>query len=182
MTEVAWPAWRRIASLRVRLSPSCINRSRVRMPHSGGVRTLLRVPGPPFWTMPSPVPTSCSRKSLNGRIRLSPRAGGTTKAPPLITVPGGAVTISETWQWPQPIWKKSWRPATAAGVDAAAASRGGALVARMKRANASMSGPAGSSGVGASSGSGTSSKSSTELPFEVFSSGANGLVMPISLR
>src|SRR5690349_15517481 len=31
-----------------------------------GVRNLFRVVPPPFCTMPSPVPTLCSRKSLNG--------------------------------------------------------------------------------------------------------------------
>ena len=33
---------------------------------SGAVRTLLRVEAPPFWTIPSPVPMSCNRKSPNG--------------------------------------------------------------------------------------------------------------------
>src|SRR5881396_1135947 len=37
MTSPASPACRRIASLRVRLVPSCINRSRVRRPQSGAV-------------------------------------------------------------------------------------------------------------------------------------------------
>ena len=65
---------------------------------------------------------------------------------------------------------------------ASAASRGGALVERMKRAKASTSGPNGFAAVAASSGSGTVSKAATELPFEVFSVGCSGLVMPISFR
>ena len=46
---------------------------------------------------------SCSRKSLNGWIVLSPRAAGIAKAPPLINVPAGAVTMSGAWQILQPI-------------------------------------------------------------------------------
>src|SRR5262245_36775366 len=87
------PAWRWIASLKVSDSPSCINSGRARTPQSGGVLTMFLVPAPAFWTIPSPVPMSCSRKSLNGRIILLPRAAGTVNAPPLITVPGAAVTI-----------------------------------------------------------------------------------------
>src|SRR5262245_14643877 len=87
------PAWRWMALLNVSDNPSCINSGRVRTPQSGGVRTMFLVPAPPFWTIPSPVPMSCSRKSLNGRILLLPRAAGTVNAPWLITVPGGAVTI-----------------------------------------------------------------------------------------
>ena len=50
---------------------------------------MFLVPAPPFWTMPSPVPMSCNRKSLNGRIVLLPRAAGTVNAPRLITAPAG---------------------------------------------------------------------------------------------
>src|SRR5215510_13098021 len=71
------PAWRWIALLKVSDNPSCINSGRVRTPHSGGVRNMFLVPWPPFWTIRSPVPMSCSRKSLNGRILLLPRAAGT---------------------------------------------------------------------------------------------------------
>ena len=87
------PSWRWIASLKVNDSPSCINSGRVRTPHSGAVRTMFLVPAPPFWTIPSPVPMSCNRKSLNGRILLLPRAAGTVNAPWLIMVPGGAVVM-----------------------------------------------------------------------------------------
>ena len=43
MTGVASPACLRIASLKVRDSPSCISLVRVRTPHSAGVRNLRRV-------------------------------------------------------------------------------------------------------------------------------------------
>src|SRR5687768_17121404 len=95
---------------------------------------------------------------------LSPRAGGTVMAPPLITVPAGAVVMVTVWQCWQPIWLNRLRPATASGVAARAVSRGGTLVARMKRAKASTSGPNGSAEVGASSGSGTVSNAATEAP------------------
>src|SRR5262249_15413698 len=92
------PAWRWIASLKVNDNPSCINSGRVRTPQSGGVRIMFLVPWPPFWTIPSPVPMSCNRKSLNGRMFLLPRAAGTVNAPRLITVPGAAVFIEVVWQ------------------------------------------------------------------------------------
>src|SRR5262249_40196144 len=71
VTEVAaLLPWRVIAAVAVRLAPSCMNRVRTPMPHSGAVRIWLRVLWPPFWTMPSPVLTSWSRKSLNGWMFL----------------------------------------------------------------------------------------------------------------
>src|SRR6185369_714447 len=73
------------------------------------------------------------------RMILLPTAAGTTNEPPCITVPAGAVTIDWTWQTLQPIWLNSVAPACAAEVAASAVSRGGALVARMKRAKAKMS-------------------------------------------
>ena len=91
----------RSAGRSVRLS--CMNRPRARRPHSGAVRILFRVEAPPFWTMPSPVPTSCSRKSLNGWMILLPSALATRKAPPLIRVPGSAVTMVRVWHVAQPI-------------------------------------------------------------------------------
>src|SRR5215471_18742823 len=75
---------------------------------------------------------------------LLPRAFGTVKAPPLMSVPGAAVVRVEMWQMSHPIEWKSEAPAWALAVAAKTVSREGALVARMKRANASMS-PSGSS-------------------------------------
>ena len=65
-----------------------MNRPRARRPQSGTVRSMFRVPWPPFCTMPSPVPMSCSRKSLNGWMILLPSALATLSAPPLMLVPG----------------------------------------------------------------------------------------------
>src|SRR5690348_3869177 len=64
ITNEASPRWRRIAPSRVAERRSCISRLLVRSPQSGAVRSLLEVFWGPFWTIPSPVPTSCSRKSL----------------------------------------------------------------------------------------------------------------------
>ena len=75
----------------------------------------------------------------------------------------------------QPIELNRFDPATASAVPASAASRGGALVERMKLANTSMS-------LSASSGSGTVSNAATELPSDVFSVGCRRLVTPISFR
>src|SRR5215210_1838309 len=113
---------------------------------------------------------------------LSPSAGGTVNVVPLITVPVGAVVIVGVWQLAQPIEVKSEAPAWALVVAARTVSRGGTLVARMKRAKNSTSGPKGLAAVGASSGSGTPSKAATEAPMLVFSVGWRGLVMPISFR
>src|SRR5439155_10431943 len=114
-------------------------RSCVRTPHNGCVRSLFRVDCPPFCTMPSPVPMSCRRKSLYGWMILLPSAAGTVKAPPLITVPTADVVIEGVWQIVQPMLLKRLEPATASDVPASAASRGGALVDRMKSANVAMS-------------------------------------------
>jgi hypothetical protein len=46
--------------------------------------------------MPSPVPMSCSKKSLKGRMILFPNSAGTVNSPALITVPGGAVFSAGT--------------------------------------------------------------------------------------
>src|SRR6185295_2379768 len=113
---------------------------------------------------------------------LSPRAAVTMNLPLLNEVPTGAVVIDVRWQCEQPIEMNRFEPAMASAVAASAVSRGGALVARMKRAKNSTSGPNGLAGVGASSGSGTASNAATELPIEVFSVGCNGLVIPISFR
>ena len=70
MTVLACPACRRIASSRVNERPSCIRRLRVRSPHRGAVRIWFAVDAYSAvgWIgIPSPVPTSCSRKS---RIRM----------------------------------------------------------------------------------------------------------------
>src|SRR5215472_1058642 len=96
ITPVASPPCRRIASFLVNESRSCISRSLVRPPQRGDVRILLAVAGPPFCTIPSPVPTLCNRKSLYGWITLLPNAAGTVNVPPLITVPAGEVVIDVT--------------------------------------------------------------------------------------
>src|SRR5260221_13986275 len=89
--------------------------------------------------MPSPVPMSCSRKSLYGWMILLPSAAGTVSAPPLITVPAAAVVIDAVWQTLQPIEVNRLDPATALAVAASAVSRGGTFVARMNVAKAVMS-------------------------------------------
>ena len=106
---------------------------------------------------------------------LFPSAGGTVNVPPLITLPGGEVTMLATWQTAQPMAPKRARPLMASVVAASVASGGGALVARMNAAKASTSSPS-------SSGSGTASNAATERPLEVSSAGWNGLVIPISAR
>src|SRR5690242_3652625 len=110
---------------------------------------------------------------------LSPRSGGMVNVPPLMTVPAGAVVIEVTWQMLQPIESKREAPATAFAVAARAVSRGGTLVARMKRVKRSTSSPLGASGVAGSWMAGTPLrvlKEVTSLPFEVFSFGWRGLV------
>ena len=82
---------------------------------------------------------SWSRKSLYGWMILLPSAAPTVSAPPLITVPTAAVVIERVWQMLQPIALNRFDPATAFAVAARAASRGGAFVARMNAAKASMS-------------------------------------------
>jgi len=74
-------------------------------------------------------------------------AGRTVMAPPLIRVPGGAVTMVSTWQVAQPTFANSAAPVW---TSASIGPRGGALVERMKLANALTSSPS-------SSGSGTGS-------------------------
>src|SRR5215510_12017155 len=66
-------------------------------------------------------------------------------------------------------------PACASGVAARSASTGGALVERMKSAKSSTSTPS-------LSGSATLSNSATDRPFDVFSVGCSGLVIPISFK
>src|SRR5229473_3542244 len=70
---------------------------------------------------------------------LLPRAAGTVNAPPLISVPVGAVVIEAMWQISQPTAWKREAPTCASLVAARAASRDGALLALMNRANASIS-------------------------------------------
>ena len=57
-----------IASCSVEALPSCRKRARSRTPHQGGVRISSGRALP--WAMPSPVPTSCRRKSLYGKNRF----------------------------------------------------------------------------------------------------------------
>src|SRR5947209_10790057 len=125
--------------------------------------------------MPSPVPTSCSRKSLYGWKFLSPIAAGMVYLPPLTMVPAGEVVIVGIWQMLQPIWLNSDLPAITSDVPAATASGAGALSERMKRVKAPTSTPKGSAVVAWSSGSGTVSNAAVEAPFGVFSVGCSGL-------
>src|SRR5207244_11009567 len=110
-----------------------------------------------------------------GWMILLPSDAGTMNAPPLMLVPTAAVVMLVTWQMLQPIWLNRFDPATASAVPASAASRGGALVERMKFAKTAMS-------LSTSSGSGTLSNAATELPSDVFSVGCRRLVTPISFR
>src|SRR5713101_1480378 len=89
---------------------------------------------------------------------LLPRAVETVSAPPLMTVPGGAVWNVGVWHLAQPIELKNPWPTCTSGSLTSVASRGGALRDRMNRAKESMSWkPAGNWGFGSalSSGSGT---------------------------
>src|SRR6516165_951791 len=103
ITSRASPRCRLIASVTDSDFISCMNRVFVSSPHSGAVRSLLMVSAGPPCTIPSPVPTSCSRKSPYGWMTLFPSASGTTNVPPLTNVPAGAVTIDATWHVEQPI-------------------------------------------------------------------------------
>src|SRR2546427_10563906 len=94
--------------------------------------------------------------------------------PPLTAVPAAAVTRLRTWQVAHPIVSNNSDPRRAAGVAASTVSRAGALVARRKRANRSMSASPSAPVV--------LFGSDTELHSVVTSSGNNRLVMPISLR
>ena len=93
---------------------------------------------------------------------------------PLIALPAAAVVRVRTWQVAQPILSNSADPARAAAVRASSVSRAGALVARMKRANRSMSSSPVESGVLLGS--------ATVLQSVVTSSGNSRLVIPISFR
>src|SRR6185369_3785467 len=124
---------------------------------------------------------------------LLPRAAGTVNWLPLIRVPAGAVVIERTWQIAQPILLNRFEPATMSELGApfepssAPGPRGGALVARMNLANATMSSSGSSPQFTAgllSQGwlSGTGSNAATEFPSQVFSVRLNRLVIPCSLR
>jgi len=108
-------------------------------PHNGAVRILFRVNSPLVSTIPSPVPMSCNRKSLKGWIILLPSAAGTVNVPPLITDPDAAVVIERTWQTEQSRSSNRSEPGSVASFKTIALLRGGALVERMKRVNASTS-------------------------------------------
>src|SRR5262245_45373250 len=102
---------------------------------------------------------------------LLPSAFGTTNSPPLIFVPARAVVIDGVWQTAQPVLLNNASPAETSAV---IVPRAGALVERMKSANATTSTPS-------SSGSGTGSYPEpypTYRPLAVFSSGNRGLVIP----
>src|SRR5258706_14265527 len=70
---------------------------------------------------------------------MEPSAGGIVNVPPLILVPAEAVVSVSTWQVTQPTLLNSVRPFCADALLATCASRGGALLARMKRAKRSIS-------------------------------------------
>src|SRR5437868_14649724 len=90
----------------------------------------------------------------------------------------------------QPMELNRLEPATASPVPASAGSRGGALVARMKLANAKISSsasspqvPAGGLAQGVLSGARSNAvPKPTNLPSDVFSTRLNLLVIPISFR
>src|SRR5437773_6666934 len=87
----------------------------------------------------------------------------------------------------QPMLLKRLDPAMASAVPASAVSRGGALVDRMKFANAEMSSSGSSPQLTAGFDthgwlSGTVSNAATEFPIEVFSTRLNLLVIPTSFR
>ena len=156
--------------------PSCMSHFACAGPH-GAVRIWVAVEAksaPGSTGMPSPVPMSCSRKSLYGWMILFPTASRTRIAPPLIRVPGAAVRIDATWQPLQPAELNNVSPARTVEL---MAPRGGALLARMKLANATTSTPS-------SSGSGTGSKGyQTHVSAErgvLFGQGR--VVIPISFR
>src|SRR5436309_11266074 len=110
-------------------------------------------------------------------MTLLPNEAGTMKAPAPTAVPAGAVVIEETWQMSQATLCNKGAPATPSEEVASAVSRGGALVARMKRAKWSMSLRPSESGV-LSLGSGMTSQrrvTSTLL-------GGKRLLMPISFK
>src|SRR6266436_7984540 len=70
---------------------------------------------------------------------LLPRAAGTVNAPPLMSVPAGAVVRLVMWQMSQPTAWKSEPPVWASEVAASLVSREGTLLALMNWAKASMS-------------------------------------------
>ena len=84
-----------------------------------------------------------------------------------------------TWQIAHPMAVNKLLPAWASAVAASTGSRGGALVALMKLANAATSVPSFS---GSATPSLTATPLTTVLPLDVLSLGCSGLVMPISLR
>jgi hypothetical protein len=47
-----------------------MKRAFVRKPQSGAVLNLFAVSCGPTWTIPSPVPMSCNKKSLKGCFRV----------------------------------------------------------------------------------------------------------------
>ena len=94
--------------------------------------------------------------------------------PPLIAVPAAAVVKVRTWQVTHPILSNRVAPSCARRVRASRVSGAGALVARMKRANRSMSSSPVESGVLLGSG--------AVLHSVVTSSGNSRLVIPISFR
>src|SRR3989442_10621055 len=117
-----------MASAKLSSRPLFIISTRVRTPHSGGVRTMFLVASPPFWTMPSPLPISCSMKSLNGWITLLPKAAGTVNSPALMTVPAGAGLIDGVGQIEQAaLWNKA-SPGSPAGGACGGPGGGGAAL------------------------------------------------------
>src|SRR6266705_4257427 len=127
---------------------------------------------------------------------LLPRAAGTVNVLPFINEPAGKVVIERTWQMAHPIWLKRFEPATMSGFgvpfepSSAPGPRGGAFVARINLAKATMS-SSGSSpqftlallAHGWLSGTGSKPEPNpTKRPREVFSVRLKRLVMPCSLR
>src|SRR3954447_18273880 len=109
---------------------------------------------------------------------LSPSAVDTGSAPPLITVPAGAVVMVLTWQTAQPIELNTAWPAVTCAV---IGRRGGAFRQRMNVVNSLIS-PASSSPVADGSPLPSNGPPWTLVPLDVFSVLSSLLVTPISLR
>src|SRR5579872_4076387 len=95
VTGSASPSWRRIASVTVSDSPSCIRRLRVRTPQSGAVHPVARGRGPVLDD--AVAGADVVEQEVAERVDdLVAHGGHTVSMPPLIGVPIGDVTIVRT--------------------------------------------------------------------------------------
>ncbi|MFO1467683.1 MAG: hypothetical protein U1F35_14790 [Steroidobacteraceae bacterium] len=160
--------------LRVNDRPSCINRLRVRSPHSGAVR---------IWRA-APAYSAVADGNAIARVHVvqqevavgMERCGAITYAaatsvPPLIDVPDGAVRIAGAWQTAQPTWVNKRSPCC---TSALTGPREGAFVERMKFANALTFRPCPPDPA--------PDRRLRHRPLALFSVGSRGEVTPISLR